>query len=104
MAVGLFFDGVGVTQAQCDQVRTTVLPGDRLAPGMLSFAAGPSEVGWCVVTLWESDEAVQRFFAATLGPALQQAGIALQPRRFQVLTALGYAAPIGAVGAPTAAE
>ena len=104
MAVGLFFDGVGVTQAQCDQVRTTVLPGDRLAPGMLSFAAGPSDVGWCVVTIWESDEAVQRFFAAELGPALQRAGIAIQPRRFQVLTALGYQAAIGAAGTPIAAE
>ncbi len=83
MAVGLVSEAPGVTQAQCDQVRNEVLPDNKLLPGMLYYAGGPSESGMCVVTIWESREAVQRFFAERLQPALQRAGISVQPRLFQ---------------------
>lgn len=84
MAIGLIFDGPGVTQAQYEQVRDEVCPGNKLVPGMLSHTAGPSDSGWCVVEVWESQEAAKRFFDEKLGQALQKAKISIQPRFFQV--------------------
>jgi quinol monooxygenase YgiN len=84
MAVCLIFEGPGVTQAQYDQVRTEVAPGDRVPEGAIFHVAGPTETGWCVVEVWESQEALQRFIQEKLHPALQRAGITGQPRIFQV--------------------
>jgi hypothetical protein len=55
---------------------------------MRYYAGGPSERGMCVVTIWESQEAVHRFFTETLQPALQRAGISVQPRLFQAINIL----------------
>ncbi len=83
MAVCLIFESPGMTQAQYDQVRTEVA-GDRPPPGALYHAAGPTEDGWCVVEVWESREALQRFFAEQLQQALERAGIFEQPCIFEV--------------------
>jgi hypothetical protein len=84
MAICLIFDGPGVTRDQYEQVHDEVSPGNTLAPGMLSHVAGPSEDGWCVVEVWESDEAARRFFDEKLAQALPRAGISIKPRFFQV--------------------
>ena len=84
MAIGMIFDGQ-ITQAQYDQVRNEVAPGNSPAAGMLYHAGGPSENGWCVVEVWESKEAAQRFFDERLGRALQKAQISVQPRFFEVV-------------------
>ena len=73
------------TQAQYDQVRNAVAPGNRAPAGMLYHAAGPTETGWRVVEIWESQEAVQRFFDQQLGQELQRAGIDVQPQQFEVV-------------------
>lgn len=85
MAVGLIFSGPGVTQAQYDQVRNEVAPGNKLPPGMLYHAGGPVQNGWRVIEVWESQEAVDRFFREKLGAALQKANITAQPELFQVV-------------------
>ena len=85
MAVGLIFSGAGVTQAQYDQVRNEVAPGNKLPPGMLYHAGGPAQNGWRVVEVWESQEAADRFFREKLGAALQKANINVQPEFFQVV-------------------
>ena len=84
MAVGLIFNGKGVTQAQYEQVHKEVSPDNKLAPGMLSHAGGPSQDGWCVVEIWESQDALDRFFKEKLGAALERAKISMQPQFFQV--------------------
>ncbi len=84
MAILAIFDAPGHTQAQYDQVRRRVSPDNRLLPGMLSHAAGATEAGFCVVEVWESQEALQRFFEQTLGRLLQEAGMNVQPRFFQL--------------------
>jgi quinol monooxygenase YgiN len=86
MAIGTVFVGPGVTQAQYEQVFNQVAPTDQMPTGMLSHVAGPTENGWCVVEVWESQEALQRFFEDTLNQALQQAGIPMDspPITFQV--------------------
>jgi len=84
MAVGIVFDGVGVTQAQYEQVLHQVSPDDALAPGMLHHVAGTVEGGIVVVELWESQEALNTFFTEKLGAALQAAGISIQPKVFEI--------------------
>lgn len=86
MAIGLVFDGVGVTQDQYQQVFDQVTDnGTQRAPGLLSHHAGPTEDGFCVIETWESPEALQRFFEDRLGAALQDAGIQVQPKSFQIV-------------------
>jgi len=88
MAVGLIFEGPGVTQAQYEQVLNEVAPGNQVIPGVLYHAAGPSENGFCVVEVWESQEVADQFFQDKLGVALQNAGITGQPRFFSVVNIL----------------
>jgi hypothetical protein len=87
MAVGLLFDGVGVTQDQYQQVLNEVTKNgtDRPAGG-LTHHAGPSEGGLCVIETWESPEALQAFYDNRLRAALERAGITVQPRIFEIVS------------------
>jgi hypothetical protein len=86
MAIGIVFDGANLTQAQYEQVKSEVFPGGMLPKRMLYHAAGPTEQGWRVVEVWESQEDAQRFFDGTLGPSLQRSSIEVQPQFFQVVS------------------
>jgi hypothetical protein len=88
MAVGLIFDVPGGTQAQYNQIRDEVAPGNRRPPGMLYHVAGATEQGWCVAELWESEEALTRCFEDKVRPALRRAGIEGQPRTFEVFNTM----------------
>jgi hypothetical protein len=61
MAIGLIFEGVGVTQEQYQQVLDQVCPDHQPPPGMLYHAAGVGEKGMIVFDVFESHEALQRF-------------------------------------------
>ena len=52
---------------------------------MLSHAAGVSPDGVFVFEVWESQEAMQRFFQEQLGQALQQANITVQPTVIEMI-------------------
>ena len=52
--------------------------------GVRSRVAGPTESGWCVVEVWDSREAFDRFFADKLQRALPRANIDTRPRFFEV--------------------
>ncbi len=84
MAVGIVFEGAGVSQAQYDQVRKKVAPDNKLLPGMLYHAGGTTETGLCVIEVWESQEASDQFFKDHLGQALQDAKIDVVPSTFKV--------------------
>jgi hypothetical protein len=90
MAIGLIFHGAGVTQAQYEQALQAVAPSGQLPAGLLHHAAGPSESGWCVMEVWESQEDLQRFFQDTLGAALQAAGITDQPTTFEIVNTMDH--------------
>ena len=46
-----------------------------MPPGGISHAAGPTEEGWRVVDVWESEEAFETFFRERLEQAMQNAGM-----------------------------
>jgi hypothetical protein len=88
MAVGMIFDVPGGTQAQYEQIRDEVAPGNQRPPGMPYHVGGATEQGWCVAEIWESREALDRFFEGKLKRALQRAGIDGQPRVFEVFNTM----------------
>ncbi|MDQ3654339.1 MAG: hypothetical protein M3457_04575 [Chloroflexota bacterium] len=86
MAVGLLFDGVGVSQDQYYQVLNEVTNNGAEPPaGGLTHVAGPTESGFCVIETWESREALEAFYEAKLRPALEAAQIQVQPKIFDVI-------------------
>ncbi len=80
MAVACLQELSGATQEQYDQVVET-LRGQATA-GRIFHVAGPTEGGWRVVEVWESQEAGNRFFEEQLVPALQAAEIEFLPPQF----------------------
>lgn len=90
MAIGVIFDGAGMTQDQYYQVFNQVTnDGTEQAPGILTHAAGPTENGFCVIETWESQEALQHFYETKLGQALEAANDSqIQPTIFQVINSL----------------
>jgi hypothetical protein len=62
MAIGVVFEGAGVSQDQYYQVFNEGITNRERPPGLLSHHAGPTENGFCVIETWESPEALQRFF------------------------------------------
>jgi uncharacterized protein YbdZ (MbtH family) len=88
MAIGLIIDTPGGTQAQYDQVHNEVAPDNRRTTGLLYHAAGPIPGGWRVVEIWDSREALDRFFEEKLGAALQRANISVQPDFFEVVNTM----------------
>lgn len=83
MAVGAIYRG-DVSEAQYQRVHQQVTPGSKLPPGLLYHVAGQGEDGWYVVEIWESQQAMQRFFDEKLGAALREANITVQPTFFRV--------------------
>ena len=87
MAVGLIFEAPGMTRAQYEQVLDEVTA-DGPPQGVRSHVAGSTENGWCVVEVWESREAFDRFFADKLQRALQRANVDTRPRVFEVVNTM----------------
>src|SRR5436305_1980801 len=81
MALAVLLEFPGATQEQFTQVAEKV--GSNSPPGLLYHVEGPIEGGWRVDDVWESQEAVETFFQATLGQVLQEAGIATPVPHFQ---------------------
>jgi len=88
MAIALFMKFEGVTQAQYDEVMRELGLDSASASwpeGIISHTAGSTDGGWCVVDVWESRAAFDRFAQERLGSATQKAGVpAPNPVEFQV--------------------
>jgi hypothetical protein len=80
MAIAFLQELPGATQEQYDQIVETLR--GQTAEGRIFHVAGPIEGGWRVVDVWESQEAVNKFFQEQLGPAAQKAGMAVPPPQF----------------------
>ncbi len=88
MPVLMVHDGPCGTKEQYDEVCSRLTDGrglnslsDWSTGGILSHAAGPTDNGWRVVDVWESEEAFQRF-GQVIGPILQEVGMPGQPQLF----------------------
>ena len=80
MAIGMIFEGKGVTRQQYEQVKQAVMPNAEMPTGMRYHAAGPSDDGWNVMEIWDSEADARRFFLDSLEKEMKRAGITAQPR------------------------
>lgn len=75
MAIGIIFDVPGGTQQQYDQIMIELNLSEKPASGLISHNAGPSENGWRVVDIWDSQTSFDNFFNTRLGTAIKNSGI-----------------------------
>ena len=64
-----FFEGG--TATQYETIVGVAHPAGGLPPGQIYHAAGPTEGGWQVVSVWDSEKAADTFVAETLVPAFK---------------------------------
>lgn len=89
MPILMIHDAPGGTQEQYEEAGRRIAGndeglsslGDWPVDGILFHAAGPTEGGWRVVDVWESEEAFASF-GPTIGPILQRVGFPGEPRVF----------------------
>jgi hypothetical protein len=89
----MIMEAPGSTAAQYERTNEIMgIRGDDDAPeGLIQHVAAVDDGGLVIVDLWESEEALGRFYQERLGAALQQAGVAESaspPRRLQVHNSL----------------
>jgi hypothetical protein len=65
-----FFEGG--TAPQYEAIVAVAHPAKGLPPGQTYHAAGPTDGGWLVVSVWDSKDALDTFVAETLQPAFQK--------------------------------
>lgn len=82
MSIGVIFRGETMTEEQYDQIRQQVMPDNQPVSGLLFHAGGPSENGWRVIEVWQSQEVAEAFFSGTLAEAFQKANVAAEETQF----------------------
>jgi hypothetical protein len=83
MAIGLVMTFDGVTEQHYDDVMVVLdlrSPGNPgggqdWPAGIIDHYAGPTETGWCVVDVWESQERFDEFLSSRLLPAMEKSGV-----------------------------
>jgi hypothetical protein len=73
MAVVIVNEMEGADSSIYDQVNPKVMPGGKLPDGCEVHIAGPTDNGWRVITVWESEERFNEFRNEKLLPALKEA-------------------------------
>jgi hypothetical protein len=78
MAICLIVENPEQTQEQAEQVLEHVRSTGPVPPeGNRLMVAGPANPGWRVISVWDSEEARDRFFSERLTPAYEEAGLSL---------------------------
>ena len=91
MSVLLVADVPGGTAEQDDAMVKALGLADDPPVGARWRVAGPSDTGWRIVSLWDSQEAFEAFRAARLTAALQQQGRAAPTLEFwPIETVIAY--------------
>jgi hypothetical protein len=76
MAICQIVENPDQTEEQADQVLAHVRTTGSVPPeGARLMIAGPANPGWRVISVWDSEEARDRFFAERLTPAYEAAGL-----------------------------
>ncbi len=74
MAIAIVHNYAGGTKEQYEATVEVAHPPGGLPAGQTHHFAGPSEDGWQVVAVWDSQESLDAFMSGTLMPALQDLG------------------------------
>jgi hypothetical protein len=78
MPICLIVENPEQDQQQAEQVLAHVRSTGPVPPaGARLMLAGPATPGWRVISVWESEEPLERFFAERLAPAYHEAGLSL---------------------------
>ena len=78
MAICLIVENADQTQEQAEQVMEHVRSTGPVPPeGARLVMAGPADQGWRVISVWDSEDARDRFFAERLAPAYAEAALDL---------------------------
>lgn len=82
MAICLIVENPDQSREQAEQVMAHVRGTGPFPPdGARLMLAGPANPGWRVISVWESDDARERFFAERLAPAYTEAGLSFDSVR-----------------------
>jgi hypothetical protein len=91
----LVVDVPGETRAQFEAVMAHLADSGPVPPAEARLlVSGERPGGWQTVSVWESEEAIGRFFEERLGPAYRAAGVTVDESRremFAVHTIVGEA-------------
>jgi len=79
MAVGLRIKLAGVSVEQFDRLDAAVNAREDHPDGLIFSASGPIDAGWEVIDFWDSRAHFDRFAQERIGPAVQAAGLTVQP-------------------------
>lgn len=82
MAVVVTGDLPGGTAKLDEEMRQRLNLGQNPPAGALMRLAGPTEGGWRVMSVWESQDAFDRFRRERLEPAFKEAGLTPPPFQF----------------------
>jgi hypothetical protein len=85
MTYGVMQEMPGVSEREYRMVEQRLGP-DR-PPGLLAHAAGPTETGWRIINVWESETAFRSFVSERL---LRAAGLAAAEDGFDAAKAAGF--------------
>jgi hypothetical protein len=78
MAVCMIIENPDQTPEQAQQVLALVRESGPVPPeGARLMVAGPASPGMRIISVWDSEEAIQRFFTERLAPAQQEVGVSL---------------------------
>jgi hypothetical protein len=75
MTYALYMHFRGMGREQYDKVMKELDLKNSPPAGMISHVAGPLDAGWCVMDIWESQTAFERFHKEKLERAMQNANI-----------------------------
>jgi hypothetical protein len=79
MALCMIVENPHQSREQAEQVMAHVRSSGPVPPeGARLVLAGPADPGWRVISVWDSEEARDRFFAERLAPAYRDAGLPLE--------------------------
>ena len=78
MAICMIVENPTQTEEQAQEVLAHVRSTGPVPPdGARLMLAGPADPGWRVISVWDSVDDRDRFFAERLGPAYASAGLSL---------------------------
>ena len=78
MAICQIVENPDLSPEQAEQVMANVRSTGPVPPeGARLMLAGPANPGWRVISVWDSREAIERFFAERLSAAYAEAGLSL---------------------------